>query len=307
MADGLALAAGASSVTVIVNTADDFEHLGLSISPDIDTVTYALAGLENPTLGWGRRDETWGFMDTLDVLGGETWFRLGDKDLAIHVQRTQLVAAGLPLSEITARIARSFGIATTILPMSDESVRTMLDTVEGTLEFQHYFVRRRCEPVVRSIRFAGTEGAWALPAALAAFDAPDLQAIVLCPSNPYISIAPILAVDGYRERLEQRRVPAVAVSPIIGGKALKGPTAKIMLELGVKPSALAVARYYRGLIDGLVIDNADAALASAIEQEGIAVHVTDAIMPDRPGRKRLAQETLAFAKQLSDKGRAGKP
>lgn len=298
MVDGLAQAAGAEHVTAIVNTADDFEHLGLAISPDIDTVTYALAGLENPVLGWGRRDETWGFMDTLGQLGADTWFRLGDKDLAIHIERTRRLAGGESLSAITHSIARALGINTTILPMSDDPVRTLVDTDEGTLAFQHYFVRRRCEPRVHALRFAGAAEARILPAAMAALEAADLDAIVICPSNPFISIDPILALPGVRAQLVARRVPTVAVSPIIGGKALKGPAAKIMAELGAEPSALAVALRYRGLVDGLVIDTADAAQAPAIVAEGIAVHVTDAIMRDRPGRARLARETIAFARRL---------
>lgn len=299
MADGLALAAGAANVAVVVNTGDDFEHLGLSISPDVDSVCYALADLENTVLGWGRRDETWGCMETLGRLGGETWFRLGDKDLAIHIERTRLRADGLGLSAVTAHIARRLGIGCRVLPMSDSAVRTLLDTDEGTLEFQHYFVRRRCEPQVRAIRFEGAGRAPALPEALAALDDAGLAVIVVGPSNPYISIAPILAVDGYRARLERRRVPVVAVSPVVGGRALKGPTVKMMGELGLDPSALTIARHYRGLIDGLVIDHADRALAGAIESEGIAVHVCDAIMGDRAGRQRLAEEVLRFGERLA--------
>lgn len=295
MADGLALAAGAENVTIIANTGDDMEHLGLHISPDVDSITYALADLENSVLGWGRRDETWSFMETLGALGGETWFRLGDRDLALHIRRSGMLADGLPLSEATARIARTFGIATQILPMSDDPVRTIVATDEGPLGLQHYFVRRRCEPRVSSLSFDGAERAAALPAALDALGDPALQAVIVCPSNPYISIDPILAVPGYRKQIARLRAPVVAVSPVIGGKAVKGPTVKIMAELGIEPSALAIAHHYHGLIDGLVIDTVDVALRPEIEAMGIAVLVTDAIMLDRQGRVRLAREALEFA------------
>lgn len=298
MADGLALAAGAENVVVVANTGDDMEHLGLHISPDVDSITYALAGIENPVLGWGRRDETWGFIEALAALGGETWFRLGDRDLALHVRRTVMMAEGVALSEATSRIVRGFGVASAILPMSDDPVRTIVATDEGPLGLQHYFVRRRCEPRVAALSFHGAERAAALPAALAALDDPALEAVIVCPSNPYISIDPILAVPGYRERLASHRAPVVAVSPVIGGKAVKGPTVKIMTELGVDPSALAIARHYAGLIDGLVIDAVDAALKPEIEAMGIAALVTDAIMGGREGRARLAIEALTFAARL---------
>lgn len=298
---GLA-AAAPGALEVIVNTADDFEHLGLAISPDLDTVMYTLAGLENAEQGWGLAAETWSFMAALDRLGSETWFRLGDRDLATHVERTRRLAAGEPLSAVTAHLARALGAAARILPMSDDPVRTIVETDEGALAFQHYFVRRRCEPRLLAVRFEGAESARAGPGCLAALADPALQAIVLAPSNPFVSVAPILAVGELAAAVAvaRRRVPLVAVSPIVGGQAIKGPAAKMMTELGGEVSALGIARHYLGLIDGLVVDETDRALAPAIAELGVAVHVTDTIMRDGASRRRLAQATLAFARELRD-------
>jgi LPPG:FO 2-phospho-L-lactate transferase len=298
MAAGLAQCGGSGNLTVVVNTADDFEHLGLSISPDLDTVMYTLAGLEHPEQGWGLAGETWAFMEALARLGGETWFRLGDRDMATHVERTRRLAAGESLADITASLCTVLGLGTCVLPMSNDRVRTFVETDEGRLPFQDYFVRRRCEPALRTVEFEGARDASALPAALAALSASQLEAIVICPSNPYVSVAPILAIEGIRNALAARRAPLVAVSPIVGGKAVKGPAAKMMGELGADVSALGIARHYRGLIDGLVIDRQDAGLAGAIRALSIEVHVTDTIMRDGPGRKRLAEETIAFASRL---------
>ena len=300
MAAGLAQCVAPGALSVIVNTADDFHHLGLAISPDLDTVMYTLAGLENPEQGWGLSGETWAFMEAIGRLGGETWFQLGDRDLATHVERTRRLAAGETLAHVTATLADALGVSSNILPMSDDRVRTMVETDVGPLEFQDYFVRRRCVPVVRSLAFAGAARARALPAALAALTDPRLEAIVLCPSNPYVSVAPLLAVEDLRRRIAQRRVPLVAVSPIVAGRAIKGPAAKMMMELGVEATALGVARHYLGVIDGLLIDEADRVLAPAIAGLGLAVDVTDTIMRDAAGRRRLAQATLAFARGLHD-------
>ncbi|MGE3710671.1 MAG: 2-phospho-L-lactate transferase, partial [Hyphomicrobiaceae bacterium] len=299
LAAGLAAALDdPSDLTVIVNTGDDFEHLGLSISPDLDTVMYTLASIENPDAGWGRRDETWSFMATLEALGGPDWFRLGDHDMAVHAVRTQRLRAGSSLSHVTLDLSRALGVRSQILPMSDDPLRTIVATDEGTLEFQHYFVRRRCEPRLLEIRFQGINTARAGKEALAALSAADLEAIVIAPSNPYVSIAPILALNGMRQALERRRVPLVAVSPIIAGRAVKGPAAKMMAELGVEVSALGIARHYAGLIDGLVIDEADCDLATAIASLGISVHVTSTLMRDDDSRRRLAVETLGLSRRL---------
>ncbi len=298
MCAGLAGVLPLGALSVIVNTADDFEHLGLSISPDLDTVMYTLAGLENAGQGWGLRDETWNFMGALQRLGGETWFQLGDRDLATHIERSRRLAAGEPLSAITAGFTRALGVTSRILPMSDDPVRTIVETSEGTFAFQDYFVRRRCEPTLVEVAFSGAEAARPGPGTIEALADRDLQAIVLCPSNPYVSVAPILSVRELREKIAARRVPLVAVSPIVGGAAIKGPAAKMMRELGVEASALGIARHYQGVVDGLLIDECDASFAPAIESLGIAVGVTDTIMRDDRARRHVAERALALAASL---------
>jgi LPPG:FO 2-phospho-L-lactate transferase len=255
----LALAAEPDSLSIIVNTGDDFQHLGLSISPDLDSVMYALAGLSDPVKGWGRRDETWRFMTALQGLGGESWFQLGDGDLAVHVERSWRLAQGASLSDVTAHLCRALGIAARVLPMSDDPVRTRVLTLEGWLDFQDYFVRRQCQPTVREFMFSGAETARAQPDALAALQRADLRAIVICPSNPFVSVEPILAVRGIRAAIQQSKAPVLAVTPIIGGKAIKGPAAKMLTELGLDVSAAGVARRYVGLIDAFVVDQSDPA------------------------------------------------
>jgi len=257
LAHGLARVLGAEDLTIIVNTGDDFRHLRLHISPDIDSVVYALAGLADPVKGWGRRDETWNFMAALEDIGGETWFQLGDADLAMHVERSWRLAAGEPLSAVTDRIRRHLGIGARILPMSDDPVRTRVQTDAGWLDFQDYFVHRRCEPAVRAIEFVGAERARAQAEALTALQRPDLRAVVVCPSNPLVSIEPILAVPGLRAALEHASAPVLAVTPIIRGQAVKGPAAKMLRELGFEASSGAVARRYAGLVDVFVSDAAD--------------------------------------------------
>jgi LPPG:FO 2-phospho-L-lactate transferase len=297
---GVKLALGLQSVlppgalTVVVNTGDDFEHLGLAISPDIDTTLYTLAGLANAELGWGRDGETWNFMAEVDRLGGETWFRLGDRDLAVHVERTRRLAAGESLESIVAGLASRLGIASRVVPMSSDPVRTVVETEEGTLGFQHYFVRRRCEPAVRAIRYAGAERA--RPSAVA----DDLRAgafdfVVICPSNPYLSIEPLLAIPGWRSALRSCSAPVVAVSPIVGGEAVKGPTAKIMRELSIEVSPLSVARSYADIVTGFVLDETDAALASRF---GIPVRAAPTLMRTLADKERLARDVLDFAGAL---------
>ena len=255
----MALAAVADSLSIIVNTGDDFQHLGLSISPDLDSVMYALAGLADPVKGWGRRDETWRFMATLRDLGGESWFQLGDTDLAVHVERSWRLAQGATLTAVTAHLCKALAISARILPMSDDPVRTRVLTAEGWMDFQDYFVRHQCQPAVREFMFFGAATAHPQPEALAALKRPDLRAIVICPSNPFVSVEPILAVPGIRAAIQQARAPVVAVTPIIGGKAIKGPAAKMLTELGLDVSAAGVARRYVGLIDGFVVDHSDPA------------------------------------------------
>jgi LPPG:FO 2-phospho-L-lactate transferase len=285
-------------LTVVVNTGDDFEHLGLCIAPDLDTVMYTLAGLNNPETGWGLAGETWNFMAMAERLGGETWFRLGDKDLAVHVERTRRRAAGESLATVTVSNCSRLGLTCAVLPMSEDRVRTMVATDQGELAFQEYFVRLHCEPRIQALRFDGAEAATMTPAFVAAWDAPDLRALILAPSNPFLSIAPILALPGVAARLRARRVPVIAVSPIIGGRAVKGPAAKILRELGHEVSALAVARYYQGLIDGFVLDNEDAALAPAIEALGIRTLVTETLMRSQEVATVLARRILEFVATL---------
>ncbi|MGH7066027.1 MAG: 2-phospho-L-lactate transferase [Stellaceae bacterium] len=278
---------------VIANTGDDFTHLGLAVSPDLDTLLYTLAGLDNPVTGWGRRDETWTFMTALEALGGETWFKLGDGDLATHVERTRRLAAAEPLSAITDDLRRRLGISARLLPMSDERVRTRLLCPEGWLDFQDYFVRRQCRPVVREIAFAGIKAARAQPEFLAALADPALRLVVICPSNPFISIDPILALPGVREALRRSTAPVVAVSPIIGGRAVKGPTAKLMAELGLPVDAAAVARHYGDLIDHYVIDEAD---ADSLAGLAMPLTATRTLMETLSDREALARVVLGVSR-----------
>jgi LPPG:FO 2-phospho-L-lactate transferase len=294
LADGLAQTLPPDDLTVVVNTGDDFEHLGLHISPDLDTVCYTLAGLANNATGWGRAGETWQFLDTLRGLGGPTWFRLGDRDLALHHERTRRLAAGERLSAVTRDLAQRMGVRALVLPMTDDRVRTIVLTGEGELPFQQYFVERRCEPVVRGFRFDGVEGSRPADGVLEALAA--AEAVVLCPSNPWVSLDPILAVPGLRPALMGKVV--VGVSPIIGGRALKGPAAKMARELGIQPSARAVAEHFERLLIGFVVDHQDAEQTPAIEATGVRVLSTHTIMRSPGDRLRLARETLEFAEGL---------
>ncbi|MGE0875885.1 MAG: 2-phospho-L-lactate transferase [Burkholderiales bacterium] len=297
LAAGLAQELPSAGLTVVVNTGDDFEHLGLHVSPDLDTVMYTLAGVANPQTGWGVANETCTFMEALDRLGGPTWFRLGDRDLATHVERTRRLRAGESLSTVTRSLCERLGVRHTVLPMCDDPVRTLVDTEEGVLEFQHYFVRERCRPRLRSLEYRGASEARASPELLRALELPALDGIILCPSNPYLSIAPILAIPGMREALERAK-PVLAVSPIVGGQALKGPAAKIMQELGVAPSALEVSRYYAGLVDAMLIDWKDAPLCGAIEALGMRAIATDIVMRTDADRARLAGECIALLRKM---------
>jgi LPPG:FO 2-phospho-L-lactate transferase len=280
-------------LTVVVNTGDDAEIHGLWVSPDLDTVMYTLAGRENRAQGWGLEGETFTVHEALGALGVDTWFLLGDQDLATHLARTAARRAGEPLSTTTARLAAALGVPARLLPVTDDRLATVVDTPDGTLEFQEYFVRRRHADPVRDVRFEGADAARPAPGVLEAVSDTDL--VVLAPSNPVLSIGPLLAVPGVRAALEARTAPCVAVSPIIGGRALKGPAADVLAALGHEPSARGVARMYLGLVDVLVVDHADADLRADVEALGMQVVVTDAVMGDRPGRARLAREVLAAA------------
>lgn len=299
LAVGLAAVLPPDKLTIIVNTGDDFEHLGLSISPDLDTILYTLAGLNNPVLGWGRVDETWSFMETLGQLGGETWFKLGDRDLALHVMRSAALGRGMRLSEIMRTLARQLGVYHAIVPMSDDPVRTIVLTHEDELPFQDYFVRRCCEPAVTGFRYDGARTARVPPTLRELFDRGAIDAVIVCPSNPYVSIAPLLAVTEIREWLAQRRFPVIAVSPIVGGDAVKGPAAKMMHELGLAPSAPAIARYYGEHVDAWVIDQQDAAHATSIEALNKRVTVTDTLMTDRAKSIALGETAVRFARECA--------
>ena len=296
LALGLARVLSPGALTVVANTGDDFEHLGLHISPDIDTLTYVLAGLQNQQTGWGRRDETWSFMAALGELGGETWFKLGDHDLAVHVERTRRLQAGEKLSTITSEIARSLGISSRILPMTDDRVRTRVITRDGILDFQRYFVQARCRPEVTGFLFDGAAQAKPYSEVLATIRNPGLRAVIICPSNPYISIDPMLALPELRAALASSAAPVIAVSPIIGEQAIKGPTAKMMKELGHTVDVLTVAAHYRGLIDGFVIDTADAQMASRLD---LPVEVRPVLMRGLADRESLADAVLEFAGRLA--------
>lgn len=284
------------ALSIIVNTGDDFEHLGLHISPDIDTTLYTLAGLVNPETGWGQRDETWLFMEEQARSGGETWFKLGDRDRQVHAERTLRLQRGETLSGITRDFARRFGIAAQIIPMSDDAVRTRVLTNEGELGFQEYFVRRQCRPSVSGLFFEGAATARPSADAVAALSARNLAAIIICPSNPWLSIDPLRALPGMRELLRASGAPVVAVSPLVGGKAVKGPTAKIMDELGLPVTPAAVARHYAGWIDGFVLDIRDEGCAEQIDIPTLSV---DTLMQSLSDRQRLAAETLKFAASLA--------
>jgi LPPG:FO 2-phospho-L-lactate transferase len=300
LALGLYRTLAPDTLLVVCNTGDDFEHLGLSISPDIDTVLYTLAGIANPETGWGRAGETWSFMRALEELGGETWFRLGDADLAAHVERTRRLAAGESLSAITDHFGRRFAVSARLAPMCDQPVRTIVRTERGDLAFQRYFVEQRCGPPVSGFEFRGIGEARPSPALLGALAASELEAVVICPSNPFISIDPILAVPGLRAAIAACRAPVLAVSPIIAGRAVKGPTAKMMMELGLPTSARAVAEHYGDLLDGFVLDQADADEAKAIDMPCLTART---LMASEDDKRALAAEVLAFARRLGKASR----
>ncbi len=279
-----------AGITAIVNVGDDLEVLGLSISPDLDSVLYALAGIADEERGWGRADETWNALATVEALGGESWFRLGDRDLGLHLVRAQALRAGEPLSTVTTRLTAALGLETTILPETDQPLRTWLDTPNGSFPFQQWFVARGHRDPVDRVRFEGAVEARPAPGVLEALHEADL--ILIAPSNPFVSIAPILAVERIRSALERRRVPCVAISPLIGGRAVKGPAAAMLQRLQGGTTAAHLAQCYAGLIDALVIDEADVADVDAVSELGIRPIVTRTLMLDAAARKRLAEAAL---------------
>ena len=287
---GLAQNLAPEDLTIIVNTGDDFEHYGLYICPDLDTVCYTLAGLANPETGWGQVNETWNAIQNASKLGGPGWFNLGDQDLGTHLERTRRLNLGDCLSEITSDFCKAWNVKHHVLPMSDSPVRTIVETDEGELAFQEYFVRKRCEPRVKAFRFEGADQAQPTAEAREAIQAAD--AVIICPSNPWVSIDPILRV------LPKVEKPVVAISPIIGGETVKGPAAKMYRELGIKPSAFAVANHYRELLTGFVLDEIDKYLESEIMALEVKTLVTNTLMKSHEDRSRLAQQILGFIGNL---------
>jgi len=304
LALGLSKILSEDELAFVVNTADDFEHLGLNISPDIDTLIYTLADENNLETGWGRRDESWQFMSALETLGGETWFRLGDKDLAMNVERTERLRRGATPGQVTAELANSLGVKHKILPMSNDPVRTVVHTEDGRMDFQDYFVREQCKPAVEGFEYRGAAAARINPDILKWLHFAQLSGIILCPSNPFISIDPILSLPGLREALQNAGVPVIAISPVVGGDCLKGPLAKMMRELSFPTTASWIATHYRDLLDGFVIDSADGSLASEIESMGVATITTNTIMNSLDDRVRLAQICLEFVASLSESERS---
>ncbi|HXC39083.1 MAG TPA: 2-phospho-L-lactate transferase [Burkholderiales bacterium] len=298
LADGLARTLAPEQVAIVCNTGDDFEHLGLTICPDIDSVLYKLAGRNDTLRGWGLANESWTVMGALKQLGGEAWFNLGDLDLATHLHRTHLLRQGRTLSEVTAELARAHGVQCTVWPMSDDPVRTLVRTSGGELSFQHYFVREQCRPEVSGFRFDGIDRARPQPAMMELLGG-EVQAIVICPSNPFVSVDPILKLPGVRAALKASGAPIVAVSPIIGGQAVKGPAAKMMAELRVPVNARGVAAYYGNLLDGMVIDQQDASLANAVAATGVQVEVAQTVMNSIQDSCMLADTVLNFARKIA--------
>jgi LPPG:FO 2-phospho-L-lactate transferase len=294
---GLAKSIPDEDLTVVVNTGDDFEFLGLQICPDLDTICYTLAGIANPETGWGRADESWHAWQSLGELGAPTWFRLGDRDLATHIERTRRLTEGKSLHQITREFCQAWGVGPSVLPMSDEAVPTYVKTEGGTVSFQEYFVREKYQPAVQGFRFQGADQAHPAPGVEAALREADL--IVICPSNPWVSIDPILAISPIRARLREK--PVLAVSPIIGGKAVKGPAAKIFREMGFEPSAGAVARHYGSVLSGFVVDERDRGEVEMIRSslpDNVSVFTTDTWMKTEEDRVRVARDVLDSGKTL---------
>ena len=288
-----------SQLHLMVNTADDFKHMGLHISPDVDTLLYTLSGRSNRSQGWGLESESWNTMGALERLGGETWFRLGDMDIATHLWRTQALASGMGLQASVKSLAQRMGIGCHIYPMSDDPVRTIVCTQEGELAFQHYFVRRQCQPSVTGFRFDGIDSAQPNPTIMQKLADDAFAAIVICPSNPFVSVDPILQLPGMWQALRQTSAPVIAVSPIVAGMAIKGPAAKMMAELNMPVSALALARYYSerypDLVSGFVIDGSDASLAADIQNTGMDLAITNTVMHSTEDKQKLARYVLAMA------------
>ena len=294
LALGLASILGPEELEFVVNTGDDFEHFGLHISPDVDTLLYTLADLASQDHGWGRSDESWNCLESIRMLNGETWFQLGDKDLGLHLTRTQMLRNNHSLTDVVQHISNCLGISHRIYPMSDSPVRTIVETTTGELEFQQYFVRERCEPIVTGFRFEGIETARPVAQLLDQ----KFESVIICPSNPFVSVDPILAVPGMRQFLLSLDVPIVAVSPIVQGQALKGPTVKMMSELNFEQSNSQIGRHYQDLISGLIIDQLDEDSESSIRALGMEVKVDHTVMKSLDDKTSLARSAVDFASTL---------
>ena len=298
LALGLEYIFNSTNLMIAGNTGDDFEHFGLNISPDLDTLLYTLSGKSDPERGWGLANETWSFMKAMKEIGGETWFQLGDRDLAIHVERTRRLKEGERLSLITSSFCRKFGVKSQIVPATDDPLKTLVKTPKGILCFQHYFVRDQCRPKILGLKFEGLENAQPCQALEEALESSLLETVVVCPSNPFLSIDPILAVKGVREKLKSSNARVIAVSPIVGGDAVKGPTANNMRDLGFTVSAYTVAKYYSDFIDGFMLDKGDENEISRIESLGMQVGLADTVMTDLQSKIKLAEDVLRFSKTL---------
>jgi LPPG:FO 2-phospho-L-lactate transferase len=297
LAYGLAQNVSPENLAVIVNTGDDFEHFGLHVAPDLDTVMYTLAGIANPATGWGVKDESWNMMSALARYGGPTWFQLGDRDLATHLLRTKWLKDGYPYNWVTAELCRRLGVRHKILPMSEDAVRTMIQTAAGELAFQDYFVQQRWQPVVTGIRFAGVEQAQ--PSREVINVVRNADVIIFCPSNPLISLDPILALPNLRRIIVASRALKVGVSPIVGGEAVKGPAAKMMMELDMEVSPVGVARHLQDVLTAFVIDRVDQSYQEPITAMGLRTLVTTTVMRTHEDRVRLAREVLDLVKESS--------
>ncbi|MBB5186065.1 LPPG:FO 2-phospho-L-lactate transferase [Zhongshania antarctica] len=295
LARGLAGVLKGGQLTIAANTADDFDYWGLRICPDLDSVMYALADLNDETRGWGLKDESWRTGIAMRRLGGDEWFQIGDQDAATHIFRSQMLATGSSLAEVTEKLCCGLGIAQTLLPMSEDKVATKVNTDQGWLEFQEYFVRDKCEPEVRGLAFDGIETAQLHPAIVDLLQGDELAAVIICPSNPFVSVDPILSIPGCRALLNATKAPVIAVSPIIAGRAVKGPAAKMMRELAMPATATAVAQHYGDLLDGYVLDEQDADCADDVASLGIEVCVAPTMMSDVSSKMRLAEIVLDFA------------
>lgn len=296
LAIGLSQILDPTELAFLVNTGDDFEHLGLHVAPDIDTLMYTLSRLSNPETGWGRAEESWNFIDSFDQFGGETWFRLGDRDLAVHIRRTMLLKQGWRLTDVTKTLYRAVGVDYETWPMSDAPVRTVINSDKGSLPFQHYFVREGCRPVVRGLVYDGAESAQAVPEFHSWMTDSSLAGVIICPSNPFLSIDPILAISDIADTLRACHAPVIAVSPIVGGEAIKGPTAKIMEELNVPRNATAVAAHYGDLLNGFILDEVDAGLVGSITSTDVHAVAAKTIMQTLDDKVNLAHTALEFLK-----------